>query len=151
MTTDADKLDAPLRNQERRLRRRWPGVSATLCLGRPARPTPGRTVRSSWSSRLIRHAKSGASAWPRYSWHVPADSGQTSRHHALRPSLRPRARSLRNPYDGRLNTRRFNHLNYVNHEAPDRSEMITKASMIAKRNMHPIQMRKMKRLIDHTF
>jgi hypothetical protein len=29
----------------RRLRRRWPGVSGGLCLGRPARRTPGQTVR----------------------------------------------------------------------------------------------------------
>ena len=31
----------------RRLRRRWPGVSAGLCLGRPARRTPGHMRKSS--------------------------------------------------------------------------------------------------------
>ena len=38
----------------RRLRRRWPGVSAGLCRERPARRTPGHTARTTHRSpRLI--------------------------------------------------------------------------------------------------
>ena len=36
-------------------RRRWPGVSAGLSLGRPARHTPGRTRAGAVISSLIRH------------------------------------------------------------------------------------------------
>jgi hypothetical protein len=38
----------------RRLRRRWPGVSAGLCLGRPARRTPGHTPREPVQVRSLR-------------------------------------------------------------------------------------------------
>jgi hypothetical protein len=41
----------------RRLRRRWPGSRARLCLGRPARRKPGHTPAGSHRSRpLTRHA-----------------------------------------------------------------------------------------------
>jgi hypothetical protein len=39
----------------RRLRRRWPGVSAGLCLGRPARRTPGHIPRGTRIKLLIRN------------------------------------------------------------------------------------------------
>jgi len=45
----------PPGSSRRRLRRRWPGVSAGLCLGGPARRTPGRGCATRFA-QLIRHA-----------------------------------------------------------------------------------------------
>ena len=51
----------------RRLRRRWPGVSAGLCLGRPARRTPGLTRRGTQIKVAHTSHSTGRLRWPSFS------------------------------------------------------------------------------------
>jgi hypothetical protein len=87
------RIGPHLDSRRRRTRRRWPGVSGGLCLGRPARRTPGRISQARRSDGLNDTDQGGAG--PSSSLSIVQLAATASRV-ALRAVARDR---LRRPWD----------------------------------------------------